>query len=90
MNLLTYLLIIALFSAFTFFGFHLDKIRTSNNQWKIPTRSLILMIFLFGSVGGLLATYILGYKEKKIVISNFIALAMHMLLGVVIYILFGF
>ena len=89
MNLLTYLFIIALFSAFTFFSFHLDKTRSQNNQWRIPTRSLVLMSFLFGSIGGLLATYILGYKEKKIVISNFVALAIHLVLGAIIYIVFG-
>lgn len=89
MNLLTYLFIVALFSAFTFFSFHLDKTRTSKNQWKIPTRSLILMTFLFGSIGGLLATYILGYKEKKIVISNYLALLLHLGLGIIVYIVFG-
>ena len=89
MNLVTYLIIIALFSAFTLFSFYIDKTRSNNQQWRIPLRSLILMIYLFGSIGGVLATCILGYKEKKIVISNYIALLLHIGLGIIVYIAFG-
>ena len=89
MNLVNYLIIIALFSAFTLFSFYIDKTRSNNQQWRIPLRSLILMIYLFGSIGGVLATYILGYKEKKIIISNYIALLLHIGLGIIVYIAFG-
>ena len=89
MNLLTYIYIVALFSAFTLFSFYIDTTREKNKQWRIPLKSLILMTFMFGSLGGILATFLLGYKEKKIVIANLVALLVHISLGVVIYIAFG-
>ena len=89
MNLLTYIFIVALFSAFTLFSFYIDRTREKNKQWRIPSRSLVLMTCLLGSIGGILATCLLGYKEKKIVIANLVALLVHISLGVVIYSAFG-
>lgn len=88
MNLTTYIIIIAIFSLITFYSFYLDKSRANKNQWRIPLRSLIMLSFIFGSIGGLLS-YLLGYKEKRLIILNFIAFSIQVFLGIFIYINFG-
>lgn len=88
MNLVTYIIIVVIFSVITFYSYYLDKTRAKKQQWRIPTKSLILMSFLFGSVGGLFSIYFLNYKEKRIIILNYIAFLLHILLGIFIYITF--
>ena len=90
MSLSTYLIIILIFSLITFYSYYIDKSRKTKNQWRIPQKSLIMMSFLFGSIGGIISIYTLGFKEKKIIFLNYLALLFQLVLGVFIYITFGF
>ena len=49
---------------FAFFLYAADKIRAKLNQWRIPERVLLLAALIGGSVGALLAMYLLRHKTK--------------------------
>lgn len=89
MDLVTYLVIIGVFSFIAFYSYYLDYSRNRKGEWRIPYKSLIMMSFLFGSIGGVLSIYILGYKEKKNILLNYLALFIHILIGILIYIYLG-
>jgi uncharacterized membrane protein YsdA (DUF1294 family) len=61
--LLAYLIIMNL-AAFTAMG--LDKRRAKLHKWRIPEKTLLLLAFLGGSLGGILGMAVFRHKTKHL------------------------
>ena len=61
--LIKYIIII---NIITFISMGIDKYQAKNNKWRIPEKSLFLLAFLGGSIGGILGMIIFSHKTKKV------------------------
>ena len=61
-NMIIYLIVINLIG---FFIMWLDKRRAKNHGWRIPEKTLFLISFFGGSVGGFLSMLIFRHKIRK-------------------------
>ena len=59
-----------------------DKNRAINNKWRIKESVLLLMPWLFGSLGGVLGLYIIRHKTKHMYfkVNNIFALTIHIII----------
>lgn len=86
MNLGQYLLIILIMSLLAFVLYYADKFKAKHNQWRIKEHTLLVVGFLFGALGALIAMYTIRHKNKKVyfLIINSLSLIIH--IGIAIYI----
>lgn len=47
-----------------FFAMGLDKWKAKNNAWRIPEKTLFLLVILGGSVGGILGMQLFRHKTR--------------------------
>ena len=65
MTLKIYGIYLALLSATAFIFYALDKKRAKLGEWRIKERTLLLLSFFGGAVGGYLAMKLARHKTKK-------------------------
>lgn len=84
---IVYLIIVFFMSLLTFSAYASDKLKAIKNKWRIKEKTLLLMSFLFGAFGGILAMYNLRHKNKHwyFVLVNFLSLFLHIYLGYLLY-----
>ena len=61
--MLKYLIIINILE---FFLMGIDKLKAIKQSWRIPEKTLLLIAFLGGSLGGIIGMIIFHHKTKKI------------------------
>ena len=86
-------LIVYLFMIFiTFIFYGVDKRKARKNKWRIKEATLLGLSLLLGSLGGLCGLYVLRHKTKHwyFVVINYLALIIHIILGIYIYKNIGF
>ena len=44
----------------------IDKYNAKHNKWRIPEKSLFLLAFIGGSIGGILGMILFHHKTKKV------------------------
>lgn len=83
-----YLILVILLSIVTYFAYAFDKRKAIKGSWRTKEKTLLLMSFLFGALGGTIAMYTKRHKNKHwyFVLVNISSLIIHLLLG---YFLFG-
>lgn len=84
-----YLIVIVLMSFVTLIMYKTDKKKAISGKWRTKEKTLLLMSFFFGSIGGLLGLYKLRHKNKHwyFVFVNWFSLILHIVIG---YLLYGF
>jgi len=87
-----YLGIIALMSFITFIYYWVDKVKAEKRRWRIKEVTLLGLSLLFGSVGGIIAMYLIRHKNRHwyFVVTNFLGLAIHIYIGYYIFVTYGF
>ena len=60
-----YLLILIIMSAITFLVWGWDKAAAINGHWRVPERTLMVLVFLGGAVGGVLGMFTFRHKTRK-------------------------
>ena len=60
-----YLIYILALSLVTFCFYGVDKYKAINGSWRIPEKTLLLLSFLGGAVGGVLAMNVVRHKTRK-------------------------
>lgn len=82
-----YLGFIILMSLITLCVYISDKQKAKKNKWRIPEKVLLLLSFLGGSIGGLIALYGFRHKNKHwyFVVVNILSLLIHIALGYFVY-----
>lgn len=83
---------LVLWNLITFCVFWVDKLKAKKNKWRISEKTLILLSFFMGGIGGLIGMYFLRHKTKhlkfkvlipiSIVFNIFIIILFYNLLGV--------
>ena len=87
-----YLILIAVMGIITFIAYANDKKKAKKDpKHRTREKTLLLLSFLFGSVGGLLGMYVCRHKTKHwyFVVINWGSLLIHIALAVLIYWRFG-
>ena len=60
-----YLVALATISFLTFLLYAADKEKAKKNAWRIPEKTLLLLSFFGGAVGGYLAMNMVRHKTRK-------------------------
>lgn len=60
-----YLILIVLMSLVTFIIWGVDKAAAMNGAWRVPEKTLFLLIFLGGAAGGALGMLFFRHKTRK-------------------------
>lgn len=78
-----YLIIILIMSLITLIFYIVDKEKAKKNKYRIKEKTLILLSFLFGSLGGVVGMYVIRHKNKhiKFIVTNWLFLIVHIILG---------
>ena len=76
-----------LITVITFLCFGYDKELARKNKWRIPERTLFLLVFLGGTIGGLVGMSIFKHKTNK---TSFIFIFYGILILQHILLYFGF
>ena len=73
------LLYLALLSLVTFIVYGVDKRRAKRGMWRISERTLLLLSFLGGATGGLVAMQLFRHKTKHwyFYVLNLLFIALH-------------
>jgi uncharacterized membrane protein YsdA (DUF1294 family) len=76
-----------LISLITMLMYKYDKLQAINGKYRVSEAKLLILPWLFGSLGGLLGMYMFRHKTKKIyfILNNFTSLIVHILLFLYIY-----
>ena len=61
-NILIYILII---NVITFFMMWFDKHEPKIGDWRVPERTLFLLVLLGGGIGGIAGMYVFRHKTRK-------------------------
>jgi uncharacterized membrane protein YsdA (DUF1294 family) len=61
-NILIYILII---NVITFFIMWFDKHEAKIGDWRVPERTLFLLVLLGGGIGGIAGMYVFRHKTRK-------------------------
>lgn len=61
-NILIYILII---NVITFFLMWFDKHEAKIGDWRVPERTLFLLVLLGGGIGGIAGMYVFRHKTRK-------------------------
>lgn len=82
-----YICLIVIMSLITFILYGVDKRKAQKNKWRIKEATLLLLSFLFGSIGGLIGMYGLRHKTKHwyFVFVNYLSFIIHIIIGIVIF-----
>ncbi|VEU80014.1 DUF1294 domain-containing protein [Haploplasma axanthum] len=82
-----YLIVLLIMSIVTYSAYGMDKKKAIKGKWRTKEKTLLLMSFFFGSIGGLFAMYHLRHKNKHwyFVVVNFISFIIHIALGVFLF-----
>ena len=82
-----YLILLLLLSIITCFAYSLDKRKAIKGRWRTKEKILLLMSFLFGSLGGIIAMYTKRHKNKHwyFVFVNFSSLVIHLVIAYFLY-----
>lgn len=82
-----YLILLLLLSIITYFAYSLDKRKAIKGRWRTKEKTLLLMSFLFGSLGGIIAMYTKRHKNKHwyFVFVNFSSLVIHLVIAYFLY-----
>lgn len=78
-----YLIFLGIMSILTYVIYKVDKVKAINNKYRIKESTLLLFSFIGGSIGALLAMYIIRHKNKKIkfIFFNWLFLLIHLIIG---------
>jgi len=60
-----YLIVLVIMSFFTFLIWGWDKNAAINGRWRVPERTLLVMVFLGGAAGGALGMFTFRHKTRK-------------------------
>lgn len=61
-NIVIYLLIMNLF---TFLMMGIDKKKAKKGRWRVPEKTLFILVALGGGIGGIAGMYVFRHKTKK-------------------------
>lgn len=61
-NILIYILIL---NVITFFMMWFDKHEAKIGDWRVPERTLFLLVLLGGGIGGIAGMYVFRHKTRK-------------------------
>lgn len=61
-NIVMYLLAI---NAITFLAMFIDKVKAKRGSWRIPEKTLFILVLLGGGIGGIAGMYTFRHKTKK-------------------------
>ena len=61
-NILIYILII---NVITFFMMWFDKHEAKIGDWRVPERTLFMLVLLGGGIGGIAGMYVFRHKTRK-------------------------
>ena len=61
-NVLLYILVI---NIITFLSMGFDKWKAKKGHWRTPEKTLLLLVFLGGGIGGILGMKLFRHKTKK-------------------------
>lgn len=89
----TYLIILAVMGLITFVSYANDKRKaTKDPKHRTREKTLLLLSFIFGSIGGLLGMYKCHHKTKHwyFVFVNWFSLILHIAIGIIVFKYFGF
>ncbi|NKZ28641.1 DUF1294 domain-containing protein [Facklamia miroungae] len=57
--------ILGIWNAIVFLIYAFDKYKAKHQLWRISEKTLLIVTFCFGGIGGLLAIYIFHHKIRK-------------------------
>lgn len=82
----TYLLILLIMSVLTFFTWGWDKSAAMDRRWRIPERTLLIMVLLGGAVGGAMGMAFFHHKTRKTLFQSvlWVAGALQLLLFILL------
>jgi len=80
-------IVIVTMSFVTFVIYGIDKHRAVKHRRRVSEKTLLVLAFLFGAAGAILATSVFSHKSNKLKfkVLNVLFLSAHVLLGVYIY-----
>lgn len=85
-----YAIYIALASIITFILYYSDKQKAKKQAYRIPEKSLLLLSFFGGAIGGFAAMQIFRHKTRRehwyFTAVNLVGIVLHIALGVILYI----
>lgn len=61
-NIIIYLFVI---NIITFLAMGIDKWKAKRNHWRIKEKTLLILVFLGGGIGGISGMYLFRHKTKK-------------------------
>ena len=78
-----YLILVLIMSIITLIFYIVDKEKAKKNKYRIKERTLVLLSFLFGSIGGIIGMYVIRHKNRhiKFIITNWLFLIIHIIFG---------
>lgn len=83
-----YISLVLLMSLITFFAYKIDKNKAIKGKWRTSEKTLLLLSFLFGALGGLSAMYTNRHKNRVwyFILVNYVSLIIHIVIAYFIYI----
>jgi len=78
-----YLAVIGVMSLVTLGAYFIDKKKAERGKWRTKEKTLLSLSFFGGSIGGLIALYVVRHKNKHwyFVVVNWLSLIIQIALG---------
>ena len=78
-----YLILVAIMSLITLIFYKVDKVKAIKNKYRIKEKTLVMLSFFFGSIGGLIGMYVIRHKNRhfKFIFTNWLFFIIHIVIG---------
>lgn len=86
--IIVYLIVLITMSLLTLLFYKVDKEKAKKSKWRTKESTLLILPWLFGSIGGVFGIFVLRHKTKHwyFVVNNTLALCFHILLFILLVI----
>ena len=77
-----YIVCFIIMSLITLFLYKIDKRKAKKNKYRISEKTLLIMPWFLGSMGGILGLYLVRHKTKHLyfVLNNILSFLIHVLI----------